>query len=78
MKMRGIGTRKNCPACNRLTYIFNVKPLRGFIYVTVLTIGPNNSPTEYELKPEDVEILQDENDSGTLEDPGTDFMDMEE
>lgn len=56
LKMKGPSTRKNCPKCNRLTYIFQIEALRGSIVITVTTVGANNVPTEYPLSPTDVEV----------------------
>lgn len=60
MKMRGPDTRKTCPGCNHITYMFTIVPLRGYIQINVLTIGRNETPTEYELDTSDVEVIEDE------------------
>lgn len=57
LRMKGPSTRKNCPKCNRLTYVFNIEPIRGAIIITATTIGVDNSPTEYVISPSDVEII---------------------
>jgi hypothetical protein len=64
MKMRSANTRKTCPKCNRVTYNFIIAPMRGYIGVGVLTIGPDQTPTEYDLSPSDVEIELDEDNNG--------------
>lgn len=60
MKMRGPETRKSCPKCNRVTYYFNVAPMRGYVGIVVFTIGPDETPTDYILLTSDVEIELDE------------------
>jgi hypothetical protein len=59
MQMRTPITRKVCPKCNRLTYCFGINPLRGYIQVNVLTIGRNETPTEYAIGPSDIEVIED-------------------
>jgi len=58
MKMRAKITRKNCPKCNRLTYVFTITPLRGAISINVVFIGSDNVSTEYNLSSEEVEITE--------------------
>lgn len=68
MKMRGPVTRKTCPKCNHCTYLFSITPLRGYVRVEVLTIGRDETPTEYDLSPDDVEIIEDgDNDQPIME-----------
>jgi len=59
MKMVKPITRKNCPKCNRLTYIFTVIPVIGYVSVNVVTIGSNFVPTPYDLGVTDVEVTYD-------------------
>lgn len=67
MKMRGPVTRKTCPKCNRCSYVFTITPMRGYISVTVLTIGHNETPTEYAIGSEDIEIDEDNNNQPIME-----------
>lgn len=64
MKMRDAVTRKTCPKCNRCTYIFTITPLRGYISIDVQTIGSDETPTEYDIRSEDIEVVEDEDDDG--------------
>ena len=63
MKMVKPIMRKNCPGCNRLTYIFTIiftiVPVIGYVSISVLTIGSNFIPTPYDLSVADVEVTYD-------------------
>lgn len=56
MRLRGSETRKNCPLCNGVTYIFSITPLRGFIQIEAVTIGEDQTPRDYDLLATDVEF----------------------
>jgi len=59
MKMCGPVTRKSCPKCNHITYIFTITPLRGYVQMSVTTIGPDETPTEYDIFESEIEVVED-------------------
>jgi Zn-finger nucleic acid-binding protein len=67
IKMRKEVTRKNCPKCNRVTFVISITPLRGYIQMDVTTTGSDETPRDYELASTDVEFEYDENEN---DDPG--------
>jgi hypothetical protein len=60
MKMTSSQTRKNCPKCNRATYVFVILNLRGGINVSAGAIVGEDTLIDLKISPEDVEIEEDE------------------
>lgn len=60
MKMKGPQTRKNCPKCNRATYVFVILNLRGGINVSAGAIIGEDTLIDLRISPEDVEIEEEE------------------
>jgi hypothetical protein len=60
MKMKKSETRKNCPKCNRATYVFVILNMRGGINVSAGAIVGEDRLVQLNISPEDVEIAEEE------------------